>query len=209
MEKREILINLKKDIVIIRIGEELKHDEIIKSLRQKLPELKRLYQDAKTPIEVTGKYLRNAEMDEIQKLIKEQINVRVDFESPKTLGLYGIKKTFNKEIEDSTTKFVKNSLRNGVKVEYEGSVVVLGDVNAGAEIIAEDNIVILGSLRGLAHAGAKGNKKAIIAANLIDCPQIRIANIIKEKDNEDSKSDEIVTIKNYAYVDENDNIVLE
>jgi len=209
MEKREILINLKKDIVIIRIGEELKHEEIIKSLKQKLPELKRLYQDDKTPIEVTGKYLRNSEMDEIQKLIKEQIDVKIDFESPKTLGLYGIKKTFNKEIEDSTTKFVKNSLRNGVKIEYEGSVVVLGDVNAGAEIIAEDNIVILGSLRGLAHAGAKGNKKAIIAANMIDCPQIRIANIIKEKNNEDDENSEIVTIKNYAYVDENDNIVLE
>ena len=104
----------------------------------------------------------------------------------------------------------KTSLVNLISRLYdvnEGSVVVLGDVNAGAEIIAEDNIVILGNLRGLAHAGAKGNKKAVIAANMIDCPQIRIANIIKEKETLDEN--EIAGIKNYAYVDENDNLILE
>ena len=207
MKTGDILINLRKDSVVIKIEENLKLDEIVKELKRKLPEPKRLYQDDKTPIEVIGKVLKNSEMDVIQKLIKEQIDVDIEFETPKTLGLYGIKKTFNKEIEDSTTKFVKSSLRSGTKIEYEGSVVILGDVNAGAEVVAEDNIVILGNLRGLAHAGAKGNKKAIIAANMIDCPQIRIANIIKEKEATEEK--QIGTIKNYAYVDENDNIVLE
>ena len=207
MKATDIIINFKKDKVLIKIKDELKHDEIIKSLKKRLPELKKMYKGEKTPIEVTGKVLKSSEMDEIQKVIKEQIDVEIEFETPKTLGLYGIKKAFKKEIEDSRTKFVKNSLRSGTKVEYEGSIVVLGDVNAGAEVVAEENIVVLGNLRGLAHAGAKGNKEAIIAANMIDSPQIRIANIIKEK--EILEDDEIVTIKNYAYVDENDNIVLE
>ena len=56
----------------------------------------------------------------------------------------------------------------------------MGDVNSGAEVIASDNIVVLGNLRGLAHAGAKGNKQAIIAAGLLDTVQIRISNIVKE-----------------------------
>ena len=207
MNKPDIAINLKKDIVLIIIDDNLKQSEIIKELKKKLPELKNLYKDDKTPIEIGGKVLKNQEMDEIKKVIKEEIDVDINFETPRTLGLYGIKKTFNKDIEDSTTKFIKNSLRSGVKVEYEGSIVILGDVNAGAEVVAEDNIVILGNLRGLAHAGAKGNKKAIIAANMIDCPQVRIANIIKEK--EVKQEDERITIKNYAYVNENDEIVLE
>lgn len=207
MKATDIIINLKKDKVLIKIKDELKQEEIIKSLKKKLPELKKMYKEEKTPIEVTGKMLKSNEMDEIQKIIKDQIDVEIEFETPKTLGLYGIKKAFKKEIEDSRTKFVKNSLRSGTKIEYEGSIVVLGDVNAGAELVAEENIVVLGNLRGLAHAGAKGNKEAIIAANMIDSPQIRIANIIKEK--EIPEEDEIVTIKNYAYVDENDNIVLE
>ena len=99
---------------------------------------------------------------------------------PKSLGLSGIKKTYNKEIATSETKFHRGSLRSGQKLEVEGSVVIIGDVNSGAEVVASDNIVVLGALRGLAHAGAKGNKQAIVAAGLFDAVQIRVANIVKE-----------------------------
>ena len=47
-------------------------------------------------------------------------------------------------------------------------------------MIAGGNIVVLGALRGVAHAGATGNTKAIISANYIDVTQIRIANLVKE-----------------------------
>ena len=85
----------------------------------------------------------------------------------------------------SETKFHRGSLRSGQKLESEGSLVIIGDVNSGAEVIASDNIIILGTLRGLAHAGAKGNKQAIIAAGLFDTVQIRIANIVKEIDRDE------------------------
>lgn len=206
MQISNISINLKKDKIIIKIKDTAIQKEIIEDLKKKLPELKKLYQEEKTPIEIQGKVLKSEEMDEIQEIIKEQIDVNIEFETPKTLGLHSIKKTFNKEIEDSKTKFYRTSVRSGQKVEYEGSIVILGDVNAGAEVVAEENIVILGNLRGLAHAGAKGNKKAIIAANMIASPQIRIANIIKENQINDFNDQEI---KNYAYVDENDTIIIE
>lgn len=201
----DILINLKKDRIIIKIKDTATQEEIIEGLKKKLPELKKLYKEEKTPIEIQGKVLKRTEMDKIQEQIQKQIDVEIEFETPKTLGLHSIKKTFNKEIEDSKTKFYRASVRSGQKIEYEGSIVILGDVNAGAEVVAEENIVILGNLRGLAHAGAKGNKKAIIAANIIDSPQLRIANIIKEKQIYDYEQ----TAKNYAYVGENDSIILE
>lgn len=90
-----------------------------------------------------------------------------------------------------------------MKLEYEGSLVIIGDVNPGSEVIAGENIVVLGNLRGVAHAGAKGNKKAIIAAMKIESPQLRIANIVKEIE----KAGEEET-KKYAYVEE-DKIILE
>jgi septum site-determining protein MinC len=121
------------------------------------------------------------------------------------LGLHGIKKDFRKEIASSETKFYKSSLRSGQRIEFEGSVVILGDVNAGAEVIAEDNIVVLGSLRGMAHAGAKGNQQAIIASRIIDSPQIRIGSIIKERNREEIDMQAF----SYAYVGENDEIVME
>lgn len=98
------------------------------------------------------------------------------------LGLHIITHGFERDIEETVTKVVEGSLRSGKKVEYQGTVVIIGDVNAGAEVIAEENIIVLGVIRGLVHAGAKGNRKAKIYANEIDATQIRIADIVKEKE---------------------------
>ena len=180
MRSNYVSINLRKDEIVIKLDENAEQEQLVTALKKKLTELKKLYKDEKTPIRVTGKVLKNKEIDEIQDLIKEKIDVDIDFDTPKTLGLSGIKKTFDKEIAMSETKFHRGSLRSGQRMETEGSLVILGDVNSGAEVVASENIVVLGVLRGLAHAGAKGNKQAIIAAGLFDAVQVRIANIVKE-----------------------------
>ncbi len=204
MNKNCVSINLKKDEIVIKLSEFAEQTEIVEVLKRKLPELRKLYKDAKTPITVTGKILKNKEIDQIQELIKSRIDVEIDFDMPKSLGLSSIKKTFEREIAISETKFHKGSLRSGQKMETEGSLVILGDVNSGAEVVASDNIVVLGALRGLAHAGAKGNKQAIVAAGLFDAVQIRIANIVKEIDREE----EPMHKQAYIYVSD-DKIIIE
>lgn len=197
-------ISMKKDEIVIRISEKATHEETIECLNKKIPALKKLYKTEKTPITVAGKVLKNKEIEEIKEIITKEIDVKINFDSPKVLGLHGIKKAFEKEIENSETKFYKGNMRSGQKIEFEGSLVILGDVNGGAEVIAGENIVVLGVLRGLAHAGAKGNKKAIIASNRIECPQLRIANIVKEMEKEELDEE-----YKYASVNEEDKISLE
>ena len=125
------------------------------------------------------------------------------------LGLHTIEKSFNRKIDASITELHDGSLRSGNRIEYEGSLVIIGDVNAGAEVIAEEHIIVLGTIRGLAHAGAKGNKDAIIVANAIEAPQIRIADIVKEMERPENLEEEgEVLVKKKAYV-ENDKIILE
>ena len=201
-----ISISIKKNQVAINIDEEAEQKEIISSLKKKMLELKNLYKDDKTPILITGKILKNKEMDEIQNIIKKFLDVEIEFDSPKVLGLHGIKKTFYKEVATSETKFHKGALRSGQRLEFEGSIVIIGDVNAGAEVIASENIVILGNLRGLAHAGAKGNKDAVIEASEIDAVQIRIADKVKEIERDES---EIKKIKTSAYINDKDELILE
>ena len=104
----------------------------------------------------------------------------------------------------SETRFHRGSLRSGQKNEEEGSVVILGDVNSGAEVVAADNIVVLGALRGLAHAGAKGNVNAIVAAGKLDTVQIRIANIVKEID----RDEEPLHRQSYIFIDKEKNEII-
>ena len=133
------------------------------------------------PIRITGKLFTEGEMKNINKIISNELDVKVIFDDPsELLGLHAIRRTYESEIEISETKYIMSSLRSGQKEEYSGSLVIIGDVNAGAEVIAGGNITVVGTLRGVAHAGANGNVKAIITANTIEDTQIRIANLVKE-----------------------------
>ena len=182
-----VSINLKTNEIVIKIDDNASQEEIVFALTKKIRELKKLYKDEKIPIHVVGKILKNSELEEIKELIKSQIDVEIIFDSPTTLGLSSIKKSYKKDIGISETKFHKGSLRSGQKIEVEGSIGIIGDVNSGAEVIASENIVIMGALRGLAHAGAKGNKEAIIVAEKLDAVQLRISNIVKEIDRNDEE----------------------
>ena len=71
--------------------------------------------------------------------------------------------------------FVRRTLRSGFKLQYPGPVVVLGDVNPGAEIIAGGDIIIWGRLKGMVHAGAQGDENAVVCALELAPTQLRIA----------------------------------
>lgn len=76
--------------------------------------------------------------------------------------------------EDSAL-FLNRTLRSGTRIEFAGHVVVLGDVNPGAEIVAEGHILVWGRLRGMVHAGSKGRQDAVICALDLSPTQLRIA----------------------------------
>lgn len=72
------------------------------------------------------------------------------------------------------TLLVRGTCRSGTALFHHGDVVVLGDVNPGAEVCATGDILVFGVLRGMAHAGAKGNDQAVIVALSIQPVQLRI-----------------------------------
>ena len=82
---------------------------------------------------------------------------------------------FADPITNDTALFVHKTLRSGTRIEFPGHVVVVGDVNPGAEIIAEGNVIVWGRVRGLIHAGCKGDRSAFICALDLSANQLRIA----------------------------------
>lgn len=70
---------------------------------------------------------------------------------------------------------IHRTMRSGFKVAYQGHVVVLGDVNPGAEIVASGSVVVWGRLLGTVHAGAEGDETAVICALDLSPLQLRIA----------------------------------
>ena len=91
------------------------------------------------------------------------------------------------EVEDAALRLARDAdlgvlihrtLRSGQVVQHPGHVVVIGDVNPGAEIIAGGDVVVWGKLRGIVHAGATGDDEAVVCALSLAPLQLRIGNHI-------------------------------
>lgn len=174
--------------VILNIDVVAETKEVLEELEIKILKIKNFYMDENIPIRITGKILSEAEKETMVDIIRRYLDVEIKFDNAsELLGLHAIRRTFETETETSETKFIRGSIRSGQKEEYTGSLVILGDVNGGAEVIAGGNIIVVGTLRGMAHAGANGNVKAIISANAVDKIQVRIANIVREIDENNYK----------------------
>ena len=93
---------------------------------------------------------------------------------------------FSRAIESSSenvpqsrdTILVKRTIRSGQKIKYPTNIVILGDANPGSEIVAAGNIIVIGKLRGVVHAGAGGYREAEVVALMLAPTQLRIADLI-------------------------------
>jgi len=81
-------------------------------------------------------------------------------------------------VNNSNGCFYKGNLRSGQALEFDNSVVLIGDVNPGASVTSKGNIIVLGALRGTVFAGSDGNEKAFVMALDMSPVQIRIADTI-------------------------------
>ena len=87
-------------------------------------------------------------------------------------------KSLDTNLEGEGAIFVQRTLRSGFKVSSRGHVIVLGDVNPGAEIISGGNVVVWGRLKGMVHAGAEGDEGAVVCALDLEPMQLRIAGLM-------------------------------
>jgi septum site-determining protein MinC len=139
------------------------------------------FQGARLALDVGAQVLKVNEMVELRDSLSER-NVAlwaVLSQSPtteKTAQLLGLATRISKprpeeerhfdvqDVGEGTALFLNRTLRSGARVEFSGHVVVLGDVNPGAEIVAEGSVIIWGRLRGAVHAGSKGDESAVVCA---------------------------------------------
>jgi septum site-determining protein MinC len=160
----EVFFEKKENTLIITLDKDADYKDVKEKLNEIIDSSSDLFEGIEGPIKIQGRRLLDGEEAEIKELIKQKIEIPIEIERPKQMGLANIDSIFNKDTNISNTKFIRGTIRSGQRVEYEGSIVVIGDVNGGSEIIAEENIIVLGNLRGFAHAGAKGNRSSFISS---------------------------------------------
>jgi septum site-determining protein MinC len=82
------------------------------------------------------------------------------------------------DVEQAGAIVIRRTIRSGQVIFHAGTVVIVGDVNPGAEVIAEGDVLVWGKLKGVVHAGAKGDDSAIVGALILSPTQLRIGSQI-------------------------------
>ena len=151
-----------------------KFPEIKKELEQKLDKSIDFFKGAKI-LGIKEESLLEDEVNELLKIMKDKYRLYISEGGlPSSLE----ESEFYTGIYEGMAKFISSTIRSGQVIEYDGNIIIIGDVNPGALVKAKGNIIILGTLRGVAHAGVDGNEEAIVAAYNLQPTQLRIANII-------------------------------
>ncbi|MBN2547845.1 MAG: septum site-determining protein MinC [Anaerolineales bacterium] len=185
-----------RDGLLITLGEG-SWDELHQALLDHLDQQAEFLRGARLAVDVGTQILKAADLGQLRKEVSErEITLwAVISESPttvqtaQTLGLStsitqprpGSRLERPLPALETTLRvgeeaiFVRRTLRSGFRLQYAGHVVVIGDVNPGAEIVAGGNIIIWGRLRGTVHAGAEGNDSSVVCALDLSPTQLRIA----------------------------------
>ena len=178
-----------KDGIVIILSEFAEYEDIVESLREKIRSSSRFFADATTTITFKGKKLAEDEIVSLIEIINEETNLSISFIEDMT-GTFSISKEKKPESEPKKplgsfaevpldgAYFHRAGLRNGQAISHSGSVVILGDVNAGAEVVAAGHVVVFGAIRGMVHAGSLGDEKAFVCALSLLPTQLRIADKI-------------------------------
>lgn len=157
-------------------------EELEQEIIKKFQESDRFFKNAKIGLSFEGRTLSKEEEYEILDLIAQNTSIEIvciiDNDELKGRIVADKIKEFEEKQAGKTGEFYKGTLRSGQVIECESSLIVLGDVNPGAKIVARGNIVVLGALRGNAYAGAAGDESAFVAALDMDPVQIKIGNVI-------------------------------
>lgn len=155
---------------------------------EKFSESRKFLGDATMALSFEGRELTEDESRELLDVIGACSDLRVAClidKDPEREELF--KKSLSDrlmELDSKTGQFYKGNLRSGQLLEFETSVVVLGNVNPGAKIVSKGNIIIIGSLMGNAVAGVAGNENAFVLALQMNPMQIRIADTIARSPDE-------------------------
>lgn len=156
--------------------------QLEQAILEKFKESEKFFKNASIAISFDGRKLSREEELAVLDLIAANTSIHVvcvvDSNEQKE-QLYKQKvENYYQNVADNTGEFYKGTLRSGQVLNCETSIVIVGDVNPGAKIIARGNIVVLGSLKGNAYAGAAGDESCFVTALDMDPVQIKIGNII-------------------------------
>ncbi|WP_017381185.1 septum site-determining protein MinC [Paenisporosarcina sp. TG-14] len=170
------LVSIKgtKDGLVLRLDDQCAYADLVEEIKRKVSE-EGIEGQAEVLLQLGNRYCSEDQKRELIACVHTSPHLRV---SRVQSDVISVEESNQRVLERQSETFV-GIVRSGQVVRAEGDLVVVGDVNPNGKLIAGGNIFVLGRLKGIAHAGAKGNKEAVIAASWLEATHLMIAEAIE------------------------------
>jgi septum site-determining protein MinC len=193
--KTPVTIKGIRDGLVFVLHDQCSFEEIVKDLEDKLNGSHRQLLTGpliRVTVQSGARTLTGEEQDVIREKLKSHGNLIIqEFQSSADAVVAH---------EPKTPYIHHGTVRSGQVVEHDGDVVVIGDINPGGQVLATGDIYVMGTLRGLAHAGCQGNAQAIIAAVYFQPTQLRIHEVISRSPDSGNQQRVSETEMEFAYL---------
>ena len=204
--------------LLLTMEPETPFSDLLGALADRLAEAPAFFRGASLSVDTSRRRLLTSERHQLEDLLSHYYMSFASLEQSKTVRREKsrtaplqleetppLETSIAKEIQDardpresSDTLFLHRTVRSGQAIHHTSNVVVLGDVNPGAEIVAGGDIIVWGVLRGMVHAGYPDNGNALVCSLLLSPVQLRIAHLLSRPPEgfEAQPRPEIASIKN-------------
>ena len=169
-QQQYVAIKGTKDGLVLRLDDKCAYSDLLAELRNKVAE-DGLDGLAEVRVDIGNRYCNETDLKEIMNIIHGSPNLRVSRIQSDVITM----EECNTRIQEKQSETFIGIVRSGQVVKADGDLVVIGDVNPNGRVVAAGSIYVLGRLKGIAHAGAKGNRDAVIAASWLEATHLLIA----------------------------------
>ena len=179
--KHAVVIKSFPNGISLYLDEMLEFDEILEEVAIKFREAEHFFKDAKMALSVEGRTLTVAEEKQLIETICTnshlQIICLVGKDDKKNQTYVKAIQQVNKKEDAATGQICRGTLHKGQTLETERSIIVIGDVEAGASVISQKDIIVIGTLHGEAYAGGNGDNTRFVVALDMSPEKLRIGDL--------------------------------
>lgn len=183
--RNAVVIKSNRAGMTVYLDPSLPFEELLQAVEKKFRETAKFWGSAQMTLTLEGRELTAEEEIQIVNTITESSSIEIlCLIDSDAVRIERCEKALNEklmELSSLTGQFYKGNLRDGDVLESEASIVVIGDVERGAKVLAKGNIIVLGALKGAACAGVTGNINAVVVAFEMAPTQIKISDLSFQK----------------------------
>ncbi len=180
-----VMIKSNKYGLEVHLNPDIPFQELLEDVARKFGEASKFFANSALAASFEGREVTRLQEQQLIDVISATANIHIVcvIDNNKTTEqLYrSIVEQCEQDKKNREGQFYKGNLKKRQLLESETSIIVLGDVEPGAKIVAKGNVIVMGTLKGNVHAGAAGDRSAFVCALRMQPKILKIADVVAKR----------------------------